>query len=147
VAPTSLGAGGLGKKIGDCSQGTESSPILALLPDLQICKFVKAYAHNPVNLDAVAASSSASPEATGVWASTLLGGGGLLALLFCGLVFFAVRLRLIFAFCFLTMYTPLDFISPGDGRNISGVFNCLRQRTHHALPPKNTAIKPRSLLA
>jgi hypothetical protein len=29
-----------------------------------------------------------------------------LALLFCGLVFFAVRLRLIFAFCFLTMYTP-----------------------------------------
>jgi hypothetical protein len=34
------------------------------LPDSQICKFVKAYAHNPVNLDAVAASSSASSEAT-----------------------------------------------------------------------------------
>jgi hypothetical protein len=64
VAPTSLGAGGLGIRSGPCSQGTESRPILALLPDSQICKFVKAYAHNPVNLDAVAASSSASSEAT-----------------------------------------------------------------------------------
>jgi hypothetical protein len=48
-------------------------------------------------LDAVAASSSASSDATdgptGVGASTLLVGGflGLLALLFCGLLFFAVR--------------------------------------------------------
>jgi hypothetical protein len=65
VAPTSLGAGGLRNDRGLLSfLGIERSPIIALLPDLQICKFVKAYAHNPVNLDAVAASSSASSEAT-----------------------------------------------------------------------------------
>jgi hypothetical protein len=89
--------------------GIESGPIIALLPDLQICKFVKPYAHRRVNLEAVAASSSASSEATdgptGVGASTLLVGGflGVLALLFCGLLFFTARLRLIFAFRFLAM--------------------------------------------
>jgi hypothetical protein len=65
-----------------------------------------------VILEAVAASSSASSEATdgptGVGASILLVGGflGLLALVFCGLLFFAVRLRLIldfFAFRFLAI--------------------------------------------
>jgi len=73
-------------------------------------KFVKAYPHKPVNFDAIAVLSSASSEGTGVRASTLLVGGGLLALLFCGLVFFAVRLRLIldfFAFRFLAMQYPL----------------------------------------
>jgi hypothetical protein len=52
-----------------------------------------------------AARSIASSEATDVRASTLLV-GGFLALLFCGLLFFAVRLRLIldfFAFRFLAM--------------------------------------------
>jgi hypothetical protein len=52
--------------------------------------------------------SSASSEATGVRTSTLLVGGflGVLALLFCGLLFFFVRLGLIlgfFAFRFLAM--------------------------------------------
>ena len=59
--------------------------------------------HRPVILEAVAASSSASSEATdgstGVRASTLLAGGFLgLALLFCDLLFFAVSLRLILDF-------------------------------------------------
>jgi hypothetical protein len=59
-------------------------------------------------MDRPAARSSASSEAKGVKASTLLVGGVLdfLALLFCGLLFFAVRLRLIldfFAFRFLAM--------------------------------------------
>jgi hypothetical protein len=52
-----------------------------------------------------AARSIASSEATDVRASTLLV-GGFLALLFCGLLFFAVRSRLIldfFAFRFLAM--------------------------------------------
>jgi hypothetical protein len=69
------GLGGLGIRSGPCSQGTESDQIIALLPDLQICKFVKAYAHNPVNLDAVAAFSSASFETTGVGVSIILAGG------------------------------------------------------------------------
>jgi hypothetical protein len=56
-------------------------------------------------MDHPAARSSASSEAKGVRASTLLVGGFLdfLALLFCGLLFFAARLRLIFAFRFLAM--------------------------------------------
>src|SRR4030095_13735697 len=56
-------------------------------------------------MDHPAARSSASSEAKGVRASTSLVGGFLdfLALLFCGLLFFAARLRLIFAFRFLAM--------------------------------------------
>jgi hypothetical protein len=59
-------------------------------------------------MDHPAARSSASSEAKGVRASTSLVGGFLdfLALLFCGLLFFAVSFRLIlafFAFCFLGM--------------------------------------------
>jgi hypothetical protein len=55
-------------------------------------------------MDHPAARSSASSEAKGVRASTLLVGGFLdfLALLFCGLLFLAVRLLLI-AFRFLAM--------------------------------------------
>jgi hypothetical protein len=101
------GLGGLGIRSGPCSQGTESDQIIALLPDLQICKFVKAYAHNPVR-DAVAAFSHASSETTGVGVSTILAGR------FLALLFFGVRLRLIlvfFAFRFLAMSLPLDFIS------------------------------------
>jgi len=109
VAPTSLGAGGLRNDRGLLSLGIENAPILSLLAHLQICKFVKAYAHRPVILEAVAASSSASSEATdgptGVAASILLVGGFLgPALLFRGLLFFAVRLGLdFFAFRFLVM--------------------------------------------
>ncbi|MGC2070005.1 MAG: hypothetical protein WA694_01625, partial [Pseudolabrys sp.] len=60
--------------------------------------------HNAVN-SPFAARSIASSEATDVRASTLLV-GGFLALLFCGLLFFGVRLRLIldfFAFRCLAM--------------------------------------------
>jgi hypothetical protein len=63
--PRPLGAGGLRNDRGLLSLlGIESAPILSLLAHLQICKFVKAYAHRPVILEAVAASSSASSEAT-----------------------------------------------------------------------------------
>src|SRR5262245_52450783 len=65
VAPTSGALGTSGGEIGAVlSWGSRAAPILSLLPDLQICKFVKAYAHRRVNLEAVAASSSASSEAT-----------------------------------------------------------------------------------
>jgi hypothetical protein len=104
VASTSRGAGEPG--------GVRSGPAL-FLGDRERPNYItpaqKVHPHNRVNLDAVAASSSASSDATdgptGVGASTLLVGGflGLLALLFCGLLFFAVRLRLIFAFRFLAM--------------------------------------------
>jgi hypothetical protein len=50
-----------------------------------------------VNFEAVAALSSASSEATDMGASTLPVGG------FLALLFFAARLRLIFAFRFLAM--------------------------------------------
>jgi hypothetical protein len=59
--------------------------------------FFNAHPHNPVNPDSFAARSSASSEATGAGASTSLV-GGFLALLFCGLLFFVVRLRLILVF-------------------------------------------------
>jgi hypothetical protein len=56
-------------------------------------------------MDRPAARSSASSETTDVKTSTCF-----LALLFCGLLFFAVRFRLIlvFAFCFLGIGLPLD---------------------------------------
>jgi hypothetical protein len=57
-------------------------------------------------MDRPAARSSASSETTDVKASTCF-----LALLFCGLLFFAVSFRLnlaFFAFCFLGMGLPLD---------------------------------------
>jgi hypothetical protein len=50
-----------------------------------------------VNFEAVAALSSASSEASDMGASTLPVGG------FLALLFFAARLRLIFAFRFLAM--------------------------------------------
>ena len=64
-------------------------------------------------MDHPAARSSASSEAKGVRASTLLVGGFLdfLALLFCGLLFFAVRARLIFAFSLFGHVIAPDFIS------------------------------------
>jgi len=111
---------------------------LCKLPDM---KFVKAYPHNPVNFDAIAVLSSASSEGTGVRASTLLVGGGFLALLFCGLVFFAVRLRLIldfFAFRFLAMQYPLDVISPEDGGNIGGVWNSFEVKNPSCVASKIT---------
>jgi hypothetical protein len=62
----------------------------------------------------IALRSSASSEITGVRTSTLPV-DRFLGLLFCGLLFFAVRLRLIldfFAFRLLAMYTPSCQITP-----------------------------------
>jgi hypothetical protein len=60
--PDLLGTG-VGVRSGPCSLGDESSPIIALLQTYKL-KVVETYAHRRVNLEAVAASSSASSEAT-----------------------------------------------------------------------------------